>query len=82
MELKRWRLAGMLAGRWAGVSYPSDLSDQQWQRLEKFFERPDPRGARSKYPKRRVVEAVLYRLREGCRWRALPHDFPPWGHRV
>ena len=21
---------------------------------------------------------MLYRLREGCRWRALPHDFPPW----
>ena len=27
---------------------------------------------------RRVVEALLYRLREGCRWRALPHDFPPY----
>lgn len=22
--------------------------------------------------------AVLYRLREGCRWRSLPHDFPKW----
>ena len=32
----------------------------------------------TKYPVRRVVEAILYRLREGCRWRALPHDFPPW----
>ena len=60
------------------MSYPSDLSDKQWQKLAVFFERPDPRGARSKYPKRRVVEAVLYRLREGCRWRALPRDFPPW----
>ena len=60
------------------MSYPSDLSDRPWQRLEKLFERPDPRGARSKHPKRRVVEAALYRLREGCRWRALPHDFPPW----
>ena len=60
------------------MNYLSDLSDRQWQRLEKFFERPDPRGARSKYPRRRVVEAVLYRLREGCRWRALSHDFPPW----
>ena len=60
-----------------GLSYPSDLTDQQWLRLERFFESPDPRGARCKYPKRRVVEAVLYRLREGCRWRALPHDFPP-----
>ena len=60
------------------MSYPSDLTDKQWQKIERFFGRPDPRGARSKYPKRRVVEAILYRLREGCRWRALPHDFPPW----
>ena len=22
--------------------------------------------------------AVLYRKREGCRWRSLPHDFPKW----
>ena len=21
---------------------------------------------------------LLYRLREGCRWRSLPHDFPGW----
>ena len=21
---------------------------------------------------------MLYRLREGCRWRSLPHDFPKW----
>ena len=20
----------------------------------------------------------MYRLREGCRWRSLPHDFPKW----
>ena len=60
------------------MSYPSDLSDAQWVMIEPVFARSDPRGARSKYPKRRVVEAILYRLREGCRWRALPHDFPPW----
>ena len=60
------------------MSYPSDLSDAQWEKIEGFFARPDPRGAREKYPKRRVVEAILYRLREGCRWRALPHDFPPY----
>ena len=60
------------------MSYPSDLSDGQWQKIEKFFARPDARGAREKHSKRRVVEACFYRLREGCRWRALPHDFPPW----
>ena len=44
------------------MGYPGDLSDRQWQRLERFFERSDPRGARSKYPKRRVVGAVLFRI--------------------
>ncbi len=46
--------------------------------IERFFARPDPRGAREKHRKRRVVAAILYRLREGCRWRARPHDFPSW----
>jgi putative transposase len=27
---------------------------------------------------REVVNAVFYLTREGCSWRALPHDFPPW----
>ena len=59
------------------MGYPSDLSDEQWALIEPFFVRPDLRGAREVYPKLRVVEAILYRLREGCRWRALPRDFPP-----
>ena len=58
--------------------YPSDLSDAQWTLLAPLFARPDPRGQPERHPRRRVVEAVLYVLREGCRWRALPHDFPPW----
>lgn len=27
---------------------------------------------------REVVNAIFYLTREGCTWRALPHDFPPW----
>ena len=60
------------------MSYPSDLSEEQWEKIAPFFERCDPRGARAKPPKKRSVEAILYRLREGCRGRALPPDFPPW----
>ena len=60
------------------MSYPSDLSDEQWALIGSFFARPDPRGAQPKYERRRVLEAILYRLREGCRWRALPKDFPPY----
>jgi putative transposase len=27
---------------------------------------------------REVLNAICYLVREGCTWRALPHDFPPW----
>ena len=26
---------------------------------------------------REVINAIFYLTREGCSWRALPHDFPP-----
>ena len=38
-----------------------------------------PRGGRpEKHPRRDVVDAILYVVRSGCAWRALPVDFPPW----
>ena len=27
---------------------------------------------------RDLLDAILYRNRNGCTWRALPHDFPTW----
>ena len=62
-----------------GWKYPSNLRDKPWQKLEKFFARANPRRARSKYPKHRVVEAIFYRPREGCRGRALPARFSALG---
>ena len=38
-------------GQVGRMSYPSDLSDTQWEKIAPFFARPDPRGAREKYPK-------------------------------
>jgi len=36
------------------------------------------RGTRAAPPAPGGRSHLLYRLREGCRWRALPHDFAPW----
>jgi putative transposase len=61
--------------------YPSDLTDDQWAALASLVERPrraDGRGRPRSVELREVVNAVLYVLHEGCRWRALPHDFPAW----
>ena len=57
--------------------YPSDISREQFEAIRKMLE-----SARKKTNPRRVdlyeiFCAILYLLREGCRWRALPSDFPP-----
>jgi putative transposase len=58
--------------------YPSDVTDAQWARLEPLIPPALPGGRPRKVDMREVVNALFYRNREGCTWRALPHDFPPW----
>jgi transposase len=59
--------------------YPSDLSDREWQRLAPLVPAPRPGGRPADYDRREIVNAVLYWARNGCAWRALPHDLPPYG---
>ena len=56
------------------TGYPSNLTDSQWERIAGYF----PIGNKGEIHKRSLVEAVLYLVDNGCKWRALPHDFPKW----
>ena len=61
------------------AEYPSDISREQFARIQPLLE-----GARKKTKPRKidlydVFCAILYTLRTGCQWRALPSDFPKWG---
>ena|SRR5271166_5683381 len=58
--------------------YPSNVTNEQWDGVKKFFERSDPRGARSKHDKRAIVNGILYVVKGGIQWRMLPKDLPPW----
>ena len=59
--------------------YPSDLTDLQWTVLEPLLPRKRTLGRPRKDPVCvSMMDAILYRNRNGCTWRALPHDFPPW----
>ena len=58
--------------------YPSDISREQFEIIRALLE-----SARKKTKPRtvhlyEVFCAVLYLLRTGCQWRALPSDFPKW----
>jgi transposase len=58
--------------------YPSDITRAQFTVIE-----PILLSARKKTAPRRldlyeVFCAVLYLLKTGCQWRALPNDFPKW----
>jgi transposase len=54
------------------------LSDAEWTILATLLCPGQQAGHPQVFPLRRIVEAVFYLLRTGCKWRALPHDFPPW----
>ena len=62
--------------------YPSDTTDAEWALLEALLPLPacsQARGGRSEaHPRREVIDAIRYLVHNGCVWRALPADFPPW----
>jgi putative transposase len=58
--------------------YPSDVTDEQWALLEPLIPPARPGGRPREVDVREVVNALFYRNRNGCGWRALPHDFPAW----
>ena len=58
--------------------YPTDITDAQWAVLEPEIPAPRPGGRPRKTDMREVLNAIFYLTHEGCTWRALPHDFPPW----
>lgn len=58
-------------------SYDSDISNSQWVLIEPFMPQRKKEG-RPPANQREVLNAILYVLENGIKWRALPHDFPAW----
>lgn len=59
-------------------SYPSNLSDAEWECLQRHLPPLSRRGRPSTHPLRAIFNAIFYVLRTGCPWRYLPANFPPW----
>lgn len=62
--------------------YPSDTWNDEWALIEPLLPTPacETRagGRPEKHPRREIVDAIRYVVDTGCKWRALPKDFPPW----
>jgi transposase len=58
--------------------YPSDCSDEQWELIRDMFPVPEWTGNLRGTPRdpRRLFDAIRYKLRSGCAWNLIPHDFP------
>lgn len=58
--------------------YPSDLTDEEWQRIAPLLPRPARRGRKPGVDLREIVNAIRYMARSGGGWRMLPVHFGPW----
>src|SRR5438067_5970551 len=61
----------------ARKSYPSDVSDTEWEFLLPYLTLMRPDAPQREYALRDVFGAVRYVVKTGCQWDFLPHDFPP-----
>jgi transposase len=65
------------------LRYPSDITDERWDIIK--IDIPSAKSSKrkggrpEKYPKREIVNAILYLVSSGCRYSDLPHDLPPRG---
>ncbi len=62
--------------------YPSDTTAAEWALIEPLLPVPACQtktgGRPEKWPRRTIIDAIRYVVDNGCKWRALPADFPPW----
>ncbi len=59
-------------------SYPTDLTDRQWEYISPLVPAAKPGGRPRTLDMREVINAILYIVVTGCHWRLLPHDYPKW----
>ena len=61
------------------LSYPSDVTDLEWQILEPLIPKAKKGGRHRTTNMRGVINGIFYVLKSGCQWSMLPHDLPPKG---
>jgi len=60
------------------AAYPSDITREQFGLIRHTLEMAKKATRPREIDIYDIFCAILYRKREGCRRRSLPHDFPKW----
>ncbi|MEG3437510.1 IS5 family transposase [Pannus brasiliensis CCIBt3594] len=58
--------------------YPSDLTDDEWEILKPLIPVHQGVGHPRTVNTREILNAIFYWVDNGIKWRAMPHDLPPW----
>ncbi len=56
-------------------TYPTDLSDNQWQFIKKTLQLDE---RKRKHDLRFIWDAIHYLVKTGCQWQMLPSGFAKW----
>jgi putative transposase len=56
--------------------YPSDLTDAQFELISSHLPKEKKTGRKPTISRREILNAILYKVKTGCQWNALPHDLP------
>jgi transposase len=59
-------------------SYPSDVSDEEWDFCVTYLTLMDEQAPQRTHPLRELFNGLRWFVRAGCPWRMVPNDLPPW----
>lgn len=60
------------------TTYPSDLTDAEWECLQRSLLESHSHCRTRRHSLRSSLNAIFYVLRTSCPWRDVPSRFPPW----
>jgi len=60
------------------MSYPSDISREQFAKIEPILEKARKKTKPRELDLYDLFCGILYVLKSGCQWRMLPKEYPAW----